>query len=93
MKTIYSLQEFKNEVKKIAALIEEDYVRARVEVTGEDKITFSCYINSATWTEGDTMESCLEKMKNNINRPATPNIDVEIEMEEILNPQDSANGQ
>jgi hypothetical protein len=32
-------------------------------------------------------------MKNNINRPATPNIDVEIEMEEILNPQDSANGQ
>lgn len=80
MKTIYSLQEFRTEVLKIASEVGQEYVNVRAGIENDGKVKFSCYISGYNWNEGDTMEECLQNMQNNIKPPEIKNIDVEIEM-------------
>ena len=82
MKTIYSLQEFRNAVLEIAKSQNETYTNVGVGVAHDGKITFKAYIPNGSWINGETMESCLQKMKEQFNPPPIKNIDVEIEMPE-----------
>lgn len=82
MKKIYSLQVFFNEVKKIAALVKEDYVKVRAEIENTGEVTFHCYIHKYGWHESRTMEGSLERIRNEITKNPAGSIDVEIEMDE-----------
>ena len=89
MKTIYSLQEFRNEVLKIAATQDETYTSIVVELDHNGKVKFKAYIPNLSWQEGDTMEDCLMALKEQIVPPVIPSIDVEIEMPEPTEEKES----
>lgn len=93
MKIVYSLQEFRNEVLKLAALKEETYTSVRVTFSSTGKLEFECYVHGSTWCSGDTMEASLKKLKDEIFPPSVSNThDVEIEVEET-DPEDYINKQ
>ena len=66
MATVYSLQDFRNAILAIAKSINEDYTRGRVEFDSYGNITFSSYTPKTSWTEGKTMEDCLNKTREKI---------------------------
>lgn len=82
MRTIYSLKEFRNEVLAIAALNNETYTSLSIEVGHDGRVTFKAYISKVSWHSGDTMEECLNNLRNAFTQPPINDIDVEIEMPE-----------
>ena len=83
MKTIYSLQEFRNQLLEIAKLKDESFVEAKVAINYEGKVYFSGYVrNLGGWDSFETTEECLTWFRNKVTPPANKNIDVEIEMPE-----------
>jgi hypothetical protein len=85
MKTIYSLQEFRQEVLKLAAKKNETFTSVEVRIDNNGKIDFRAYINGLGWQNAPTMEGCLQILKDIIEPPiqdTNNNVDVEIEMPE-----------
>jgi hypothetical protein len=85
MKTIYSLQEFRQEVLKLSAKKNEDYTNVEVKCDHKGKVFFRAYINNFRWTEAESMEDCLQLLKDKIEPPiqdTNNKIDIEIEMNE-----------
>lgn len=85
MKTIYSLQEFRQAVLDIARSMNEAYTSIAIEANHEGKVLFKAYTPQSSWCEGETMELCLQKMREKINPPPAKNIDVEIDLPEFIN--------
>lgn len=80
MKTIYSLKEFRNEVLAIAAANNESYTSLSLDVNHDGEVTFKAYISKVSWHNGDTMEECLQNLRNAFTEPPIKDIDLEIEM-------------
>jgi len=86
MKTIYSLQEFRQEILKLAEKRNETYTVVNVEINYNGQIKFSAYIYGLSWNDGASMEDCLRKIKDKIEPPnekSNNNIDVEIDIEHV----------
>lgn len=85
MKTIYSFQEFYNEVAELAAKKQIDYVAIRVDLTTHNKLVFWCYAHGTDWYHGPTPEAAIAKLSEKLIPPDLSKklVDVEIEMEEV----------
>jgi hypothetical protein len=87
MKTIYSLQEFRQELLKLAALRNEDYVQAQVKIESNGAVLFEGYINGlAKYYIAGTMEGVLGQIRDDMFpvQNIVQNIDVEIELPESM---------
>lgn len=82
MKTIYSLQEFRNQLLEIAKLKNEDYVHVEVRADHTGAVTFNAYIHNCSWHRAETMEECLSHFRQQLTVPTIKNIDVEIDIDE-----------
>ena len=80
MATVYSLQDFRNEILTIAKIINSDYTSGRVEFDSDGNITFFSYTTKTSWTEGKTMEDCLTKTREKITNLSAVMIDVAIDL-------------
>jgi hypothetical protein len=82
MKTIYSLKEFHQEVAKIANK-NPKYCSARVEYGIHDEYSFECYVDGLGKVfRGTTMEESLNNLRKHVSPNPSPNIDVEIDIEQ-----------
>ncbi len=56
MKVIYSLQEFRDAVLKIADIAGKTYTACRVCVDHSGRVTFDAYVDGFSWHTGYSME-------------------------------------
>lgn len=83
MKTIYSLSEFKNQVKEIAESLKEGYYTVGVEDKSSSGLEFRCYIHNRGSFVGKTMEESIVKLRESVSTIVRHvDVDVEIEMPE-----------
>ena len=81
MKTIYSLKEFHEKAVEISGR-EPELVAVTVDYGLYHKMNFTCYAAGLGRNfSAETMEESLRLMKESIQPPALPNIDVEIDIE------------
>ena len=78
MKTINSLNEFRNELLKIAATIEEEYTCIRIEIEDDGYIRFYAYINGIGYIEGKTIDNCLENMRQAVFNHSLARIKIDL---------------
>lgn len=81
MKTIYSLKEFRDEVGKIAAMANQQFFHVDVRLDHDDSIVFQSYIHTYNFHKAETMEKCLELLRNEVFPPIQKNCDIEVEIE------------
>lgn len=86
MKTIYSFQEFYDEVADLAALKGEKYIDVGVRIEPMRGLYFSCYVNGySEFFSGKTPGEAIAKLKDKMFPPEPDKNRVDIEIE-VLNP-------
>lgn len=64
MKTIYSLREFHNQIKELAAPKGITYVLAEIRMDDRGRLQFRCYALGYEYYTADTPQECIEKLRN-----------------------------
>lgn len=92
MKTIYSFQEFYDDVMALAMQKGKDYVCIRVTLTTNQRLEFSCYIAGYDFYSGATPQEAIEKLRNKMFPPDPDKnkVDIEVEMPNIAHAEESA---
>lgn len=94
MRTIYSFQEFYDDVVALAAQKERNYVSIKCQLSTFQGLEFSCYIDGYDYFSGSTPEEAIGKLRDRMFPPDPDknHIDIEIPVSqtEILHAEESA---
>lgn len=87
MKTVYSMKEFHDGAKALAATSEktQGYFTVSCEMGGDEYLRFRIYIHEFGSEQGKTPQECLEQMRNKIlpTLQAQNEVDVLVEESQI----------
>ncbi len=86
MRTIYSLKEFYDAAKDLAATKGIDYVSVRVQFNSIHGLEFSCYAHGTDWYTDNTQEGAIEQLRNKLYpiQLADRKDDVEIDLPDLI---------
>lgn len=84
MKITYSLREFYDEVKQLAATKGKDYVSVRVEFNKHNGLEFACYVSGYNWYHAASPEESLKLLKDAMSFTANEDTKNDVEIETSL---------